>query len=65
MKKLVVALIHTYKLILGGRQGLLTMTVGGCGKHSPTCSEYTVRQVREVGVVRGIYKGLRRFLSCF
>ncbi len=65
MKKLVVALIHTYQLILGGRQGLLTLTVGGGCKHSPTCSEYTVRQVREVGVVRGIYKGLRRFLSCF
>lgn len=65
MKTIVCLLIRVYQVVLGGRYGLLSLFVGGGCKQSPTCSEYTIREVRNVGAVRGIYRGAKRVLTCY
>lgn len=64
MTSLTIGIIRVYQLVLGGRRGLLAFFVGGGCKHSPTCSEYMIREIGEIGVLKGIFKGVRRILSC-
>lgn len=64
MKTLTIGLIRFYQLTLGGKSGILSTLVGGGCLHSPTCSEYMIREIGEIGVLKGIFKGVRRILSC-
>ena len=33
-------------------------------RHLPTCSEYTIEALKEFGLAKGTYVGLKRILSC-
>ena len=33
-------------------------------RHLPTCSDYTIEAIQELGVLKGIYKGTVRILRC-
>lgn len=39
-------------------------TISYC-KHSPTCSEYTLKQMQKNGYVLGMLKGAWRVLQCW
>ena len=61
-KSLVINLIKLYKVLISPQLVFLT-GVHGC-KFRPTCSEYTVKQIEEDGVLVGLKKGFLRLLSC-
>ena len=33
-------------------------------RHTPTCSAYTIEALKEWGLFKGLYLGVRRILSC-
>ena len=33
-------------------------------RHLPTCSDYTIEAIEELGVLKGIYKGSLRIIRC-
>ena len=33
-------------------------------RHTPTCSAYTIEALKEWGLFKGLYLGVRRVLSC-
>jgi len=50
--------------LLRGYQAVLSpLLIGNC-KFCPSCSEYCIQAVREWGVIRGGWLGLRRLLRC-
>ncbi len=65
MRKFLIALINFYQKFLSFDKGLLfVFTPGGACKFSPTCSEYAKRAIGDVGVVRGVWLGLKRVWRC-
>lgn len=34
-------------------------------KHRPTCSYFTIKAIKEDGTIVGLYKGLKRIISCW
>lgn len=64
--KIVIRLIKIYQKTLSPDTGVLNkigLTKNVC-VFSPTCSEYTIQAVENYGVIRGLYKGVRRILRC-
>jgi uncharacterized protein len=64
---LVVALIRFYQRVLSPDQGLLRKFLGFQGQYCvmyPSCSEYMIQAIKKYGVLRGLYKGIRRVLRC-
>ena len=57
MRKLIVAVLRFYKLILS------PFLPSSCRYH-PSCSEYMRQAVEKHGVARGIWMGLKRLLRC-
>ncbi|MDX1979726.1 MAG: membrane protein insertion efficiency factor YidD [Bryobacteraceae bacterium] len=57
MRDLVVALLRLYK------RWLSPLLPSACRFH-PTCSEYMMEAVSRHGVVRGVWKGLKRLSKC-
>ena len=53
----VVAMVRAYQVMLS------PLLVGSC-KFYPSCSEYFIQAVREWGVLRGGWLGIRRILRC-
>ena len=37
---------------------------GGKCRFYPTCSEYTKQAIDKYGIIKGIFKGLKRILKC-
>jgi len=33
-------------------------------RYSPTCSEYMIQAIKEQGILKGLYLGTKRLLSC-
>ncbi len=65
MKKIVIKLISFYQIYLSFDRGVLAIFApGGACKQSPTCSEYTKQMVEKYGILIGVYKGIRRVISC-
>jgi uncharacterized protein len=50
-------------LVRGYQVAISPLLIGSC-KFVPSCSEYFVEAVREWGVIRGSWLGVRRLLRC-
>lgn len=65
MLKFLIKLIEVYQKYLSFDFGLLRfLAPGGACKYRPTCSEYTKQAIIKHGVLRGVYLGGKRILSC-
>jgi putative membrane protein insertion efficiency factor len=54
---LVIGLIRVY-------QTTLSPLLGPACRFEPSCSRYMVGAIEKYGLLRGAWKGLKRFLSC-
>lgn len=65
VKTIVIELINFYQRFLSFDTGILSVFApGGACKHSPRCSEYTKNMVKQYGVVKGLFMGGGRILTC-
>ncbi|MBI4579829.1 MAG: membrane protein insertion efficiency factor YidD [Planctomycetes bacterium] len=58
-----IALLAVELLIRGYQAVISPLLIGNC-KFVPSCSDYFLQSVREWGVVRGSWIGLRRIARC-
>ncbi len=61
MKYIVLGAIKIYQLLASPFQ--VIFPTAGC-RFSPTCSEFTYREVSRRGAVRGVWLGFLRVLKC-
>lgn len=61
------AVIGFYQVLLNFKHTLLTAVFGYSSycHHQPSCSQYTLQEVKKDGTIRGLYRGLKRILSCW
>ena len=57
MRKLIVAILRSYKLIVS------PMLPSAC-RYYPSCSEYMRQAVEKYGPARGVWMGLKRVARC-
>jgi len=57
MRKLIVAILRLYKLLLS------PLLPSAC-RYYPSCSEYMRQAVEKHGVTRGLWMGAKRLLRC-
>mgnify|MGYP001166516151 FL=1 len=57
MKYFLIKIIKMYKLIV-------SPFLGNNCRYLPTCSEYFIDSLNELGLVKGSLKGIKRILSC-
>jgi putative membrane protein insertion efficiency factor len=57
MRRVVLALLHSYKRII-------SPVLPPMCRFEPTCSAYMMQAVEKYGVLRGIWLGLRRLARC-
>ena len=57
LKKLCIALIEFYQKHTSG-------LFGAKCRFYPSCSEYTKQAIDKYGIIKGIFKGLKRILKC-
>ena len=43
---------------------LISPLLGHSCRYLPTCSEYSIEALKEFGLAKGIFKSLKRILSC-
>ena len=54
---ILIKLIKAYKF-------LISPLFGHSCRYLPTCSEYTIEALKEYGLIKGLFKSLKRILSC-
>ncbi|RPG06848.1 MAG: membrane protein insertion efficiency factor YidD [Pelagibacteraceae bacterium TMED267] len=54
---ILIKLIKGYKLII-------SPLLGPSCRYQPTCSEYSIEALKEFGLIKGTFIGLKRILSC-
>ncbi len=65
MSWVAIKLIEFYQLFLSFDTGILRVFApGGACRYEVRCSEYTKRQIRQFGVIKGSFLGFKRILSC-
>lgn len=57
MKQVLVGLIRLYQLFISPLKGQ------SC-RFYPTCSEYSVQALQKYGLIKGIWKSIKRILKC-
>ena len=57
LTKILIKLIKGYKF-------LISPLLGQSCRYLPTCSEYSIEALKEFGLAKGIFKSLKRILSC-
>ncbi len=57
LKKIFIFPVRLYQLIL-------SPFFGGRCRYTPSCSVYMIEAIEEWGVIKGIYLGTKRLLSC-
>ena len=50
--------------LIKGYKFLISPLFGHSCRYLPTCSEYTIEALKEYGLVKGLFKSLKRILSC-
>jgi putative membrane protein insertion efficiency factor len=58
MKRIIVALVRGYQLVLSP-----LLPANTC-RYVPTCSMYMIDAVSKYGALRGLWKGLKRIARC-
>ena len=57
MKRIIIAIIRLYKLVISPLLGT------NC-RYLPTCSEYMSAAINKYGILKGLYLGVRRLARC-
>ncbi|RIK75797.1 MAG: membrane protein insertion efficiency factor YidD [Planctomycetota bacterium] len=57
LKAIVIGAVRCY-------QYAISPWLGPCCRYQPSCSQYMVEAVTKYGVVRGVWRGVRRILRC-
>ena len=63
MKYVFIFLIRGYQLVISPMLTVLNGGVGCC-RFTPTCSEYTIQALREHGLFKGSWLGIKRISRC-
>ena len=50
--------------LIKGYKFLISPLFGHSCRYLPTCSEYTIEALKEYGLIKGLFKSLKRILSC-
>ncbi len=50
--------------LIKGYKCLISPLFGHSCRYLPTCSEYTIEALKEYGLIKGLFKSLKRILSC-
>lgn len=65
MVEIVVQLINFYQRYLSFDTGVLKfLAPGGACRYEVRCSEYTKIAIQEHGLIKGVFQGLKRIVSC-
>lgn len=57
VRNLLIALVRFYQ------RGISPLLGSNC-RFSPTCSQYTIEAIEKYGVIRGLWKGIKRIARC-
>ena len=50
--------------LIKGYKFVISPLLGQSCRYLPTCSEYSIDALREFGLIKGIFKSIKRILSC-
>jgi putative component of membrane protein insertase Oxa1/YidC/SpoIIIJ protein YidD len=67
MKSIAAAVFYLYQGIESIKHSILMSVFGYhivC-KHRPTCSQYTIKQIKNSGTISGLWQGFKRILTCW
>ncbi|PIP03766.1 MAG: membrane protein insertion efficiency factor YidD [Candidatus Yonathbacteria bacterium CG_4_10_14_3_um_filter_47_65] len=67
MSRIIISFIRVYQRILSPETGSLWVSFGKTKKvcvFFPSCSEYTIHTIEKYGVIRGVFKGIKRIFRC-
>ena len=57
-------IINTLIKIIKGYKFMISPLLGHSCRYLPTCSEYTIEALKTFGLVKGLFKSLKRIFSC-
>ena len=57
MKNILIFIIKIYKR-------LISPYLGGNCRYLPTCSDYFIESLKEYGIIKGTFMGMKRILTC-
>lgn len=67
MKHFIVKIIKYYQKILSPDKGILVkmgVKKSGICVFYPSCSDYMIQAVEKYGIIKGLYKGIKRIIRC-
>lgn len=65
MKNLLINIIEFYQAYLSFDKGALAILApGGACRYPTSCSQYTKEAIQAKGVLKGVWMGFKRILSC-
>ena len=50
--------------IIKGYKFMISPLLGNSCRYLPTCSEYTIEALKTFGLIKGLFKSLKRIFSC-
>ena len=50
--------------LIKGYKFIISPLFGHSCRYLPTCSEYAIEALKEYGLIKGLFKSLKRILSC-
>jgi putative membrane protein insertion efficiency factor len=57
-------IINTLIKIIKGYKLMISPLLGHSCRYLPTCSEYTIEALKTFGLIKGLFKSLKRIFSC-
>ena len=57
-------IINTLIKIIKGYKFMISPLLGHSCRYLPTCSEYTIEALKTFGLIKGLFKSLKRIFSC-
>ncbi len=55
---------HIFIYLVRAYQIILSPLLPASCRHTPTCSQYTIEAIREWGVLKGTWLGIKRIARC-